>query len=50
MVWASLSGALGASDLVVMERDKEVPKGGYSAKSYIKILEDQIPRTYEPGL
>jgi len=42
MVWASFSGALGASDLVVMKRDKEAPKGGYSVKSYIKVLEDQI--------
>jgi len=40
MVWASFSGALRASDLVVMERDKEAPKGGYSAKLYIKVLED----------
>jgi len=50
MVWASFSGALRASDLVVMERDKEAPKGGYSAKSYIKVLEDQIPQIYKPGL
>ena len=49
MVWASFSGALGRSDLVVMERDKESPKGGYSARSYIQILDDQIPRVYEPG-
>ena len=31
MVWASFSGALGRSDLVIIERDKESPKGGYSA-------------------
>ena len=49
MVWASFSGALGRSDLVVMERDKELPKGGYSAQSYIQILDDQIPQVYEPG-
>ena len=35
IVWASFSGALGRSNLVVMERDKELPKGGYSAQSYI---------------
>ena len=40
MVWASFSGALGASDLVVMERDKKALRGGYSSRSYIKILED----------
>jgi hypothetical protein len=49
MVWASFSGALGRSDLVVIERDKESPKGGYSARSYLQILDDQIPRVYEPG-
>jgi len=31
MIWASFSGALRRSNLVVMERDKELPKGGYSA-------------------
>jgi len=35
---------------VVIERDKEAPKGGYSTKLYIKVLEDQIPQIYEPGL
>jgi len=40
MVWASFFGALGASNLVVIERDKEAPKGGYSAGLYIKVLED----------
>jgi hypothetical protein len=28
MVWASFFGALGRSDLVVIERDKESPNGG----------------------
>ena len=49
MVWASFSGALGRSNLVVMERDKELPKGGYFAQSYIQILDNQIPQVYEPG-
>jgi hypothetical protein len=40
MVWASFSGALRRSDLVVIERDKESPKGGYSARSYLQILDD----------
>jgi len=40
IVWVSFSGALGASNLVVIERNKEAPKGGYSAKLYIKVLED----------
>ena len=49
MVQASFSRALRASNLVVIERDNEAPKGGYSAKLYIKVLEDQIPRIYELG-
>ena len=40
MVWASFSGALRRSNLVVIERDKESPKGGYSTWSYIQVLED----------
>ena len=50
MVWAAFSGALGRSDLIVMERDLKAPKGGYSAESYLKVLEEQIPRIWEPGL
>jgi len=49
MVWAAFSGALGRSDLIVMERDPDAPKGGYSAQSYLKVLEDQLPRIWEPG-
>ena len=33
-----------------MERDPDAPKGGYSAQSYLKVLEDQLPRIWEPGL
>jgi len=50
MVWAAFSGALGRSDLIVMERDTKAAKGGYSAESYLKVLEEQIPRIWEPGL
>jgi len=40
MVWASFSKTLKAFNLVVIKRNKEAPKGGYSAKSYIKVLKD----------
>jgi len=50
MVWAAFSGALGRSDLVVMTRDPESPKGGYSQHSYLEVLKEQIPRIWEPGL
>jgi hypothetical protein len=33
-----------------MERNEEFKKGEYSAHSYQLILEDQIPRCWQPGL
>ena len=50
MVQASFSRALRASNLVVIKRDKEAPKGGYSTGLYIKVLENQIPQIYKPSL
>jgi len=41
MVWAAIWGA-GISDLYPLERDFESKKHGYSAASYIKILENNI--------
>jgi transposase len=42
MVWASVwldeRGCARRSKLVIMERDSNAPKGGYSAKSYIEAL------------
>ena len=50
MVWAAFSGALGRSSLYVMDRDAESKKGGYSARSYLEVLEENIPRCYDFGL
>ncbi|KAK7555139.1 hypothetical protein IWX91DRAFT_347109 [Phyllosticta citricarpa] len=50
MVWAAFSGALSHSDLVVMERDPEAKKNGYSANSYIQVLNKMIPTLWEPGM
>lgn len=50
MVWAAFSGALGRSSLYVMDRDPESKKGGYSARSYLKVLEENIPRCWDFGL
>jgi hypothetical protein len=42
MVWASVwldeSGHPRRSELVIMERDPDTSRGGYSAQSYIKAL------------
>lgn len=33
---------------MVIERDLEAPHQGYSAQSYIKVLEQELPRMYTP--
>jgi len=38
------------SDVVVMTRDPESPRGGYSANSYIQVLENQVPAIYRQGM
>jgi hypothetical protein len=42
MVWASIwldkCGCLRRSQLVIMERNSDAPRGGYSAQSYIQAL------------
>ena len=50
MIWAAFSGKLGRSELYILERDPDSPKGGYSANSYIQLLDEMIPTCWEPGL
>ena len=47
--WAK-GGIIGRSDLYVVDRDFKSKKHGYSARSYLDVLEDQIPKCQEPGL
>ncbi len=49
MVWACFWGG-GQSDLFILNRDFESKKMGYSAKSYLEVIEDQLPRCWSPGL
>ena len=49
MVWAGFWGA-GRSELNKMERDPGAKKNGYSADSYLKILDDNLLSIWEPGL
>ena len=49
MVWAAFWGA-GRSDLVKMTRDENAKRNGYSADSYIEILEENVTAIWEPGL
>ena len=36
------------SELYILERDWESKKHGYTVRSYIDVLEDQLPRIWEP--
>lgn len=49
MVWTTFWGK-NISDLYQLERDFKSLKHGYSAKSYIQVLDDNLPGIYEPGL
>ena len=48
IVSSCFSGRQGRSDLIVMERDPESRRNGYSARSYIKVLEEVIPQQLHP--
>ena len=52
MVWACFWGGKmgGRSELYIIDRDFESKKYGYSARSYLEVLEDQLPRCWVPGL
>jgi transposase len=50
MVLAAFSGYSERADLVVMERDPDAPRGGYSARSYISALEPIFDQIWEPGM
>lgn len=50
MVWACFSGKSGRSELIIMERDQDLKRQGYSANSYIKLLNEALPIIWEPGL
>ena len=48
MVWAAFWSG-GVSDLYPLERDWEAKKMGYSANSYIDVLEQNLTQFYQPG-
>ena len=53
MVWACfwfIEGQIRRSELYLLDRDFEAKKHGYSARSYLQVLDDQMPRCWEPGL
>jgi hypothetical protein len=53
MVWACFwweDGSIRRSELYIMDRDFESKKHGYSANSYLEVLDDQMPVCWSPGL
>lgn len=53
MVWGCFwikNGQVHRSDLYILDRDFESKKHGYSSRSYLEVLEDQMPKCWEPGL
>ena len=49
MIWGAIYGD-GHSDVMIMDRDPDSEKSGYTANSYLTVLRDQLPRIYEPGM
>jgi hypothetical protein len=53
MVWACFwyeDGKIQRSNLYILERDFESKKHGYSANSYLQVLDDNLPGCWSPGL
>jgi DDE superfamily endonuclease len=46
IIWGAIYGE-GRSDIVIMDRDPDSEKSGYTANSYIAVLNDQMPRIWE---
>jgi transposase len=49
-IWLDNRGRPRRSELVIMDRDFESKKTGYSGKSYIKALEEGLLPYYQPGV
>lgn len=49
MVWAAFRG-MKRSDLYALSRDPKVKRNGYSANSYLELLDDSLLGIYGPGL
>ena len=50
MVWGTFYGVGEQSNLLRLGRDPDAKRNGYTVRSYIGVLEDQLPSLWEPGL
>ena len=46
MIWAAIGSSIVRSELIVMERNKDLPCGSYSAVSYVDTLECSLLPVY----
>lgn len=46
MIWGAIYGD-GRSDVMIIDRDPDSEKSGYTQNSYIAVLNDQIPRVWQ---
>jgi hypothetical protein len=49
MMWGAIYGD-GRSDIIIMDREPDSEKSGYTASSYLAVLNDQLPRTWQAGM
>lgn len=49
MIWAAIWDNQ-ASDINFIRRDSDAPRGGYSARSYLQVLEEELPGIYQPSM
>ena len=49
MIWAAIFGN-DRSECIIMSRDSEAAQNGYSARSYLKILQEELPKIWQPGM
>ena len=50
IVWGAFYGVGEQSNLIRLARDPNSARQGYSAVSYVAVLDDQLPTLWEPGL
>ena len=48
-IWVTSNGRVGRSELIIMERDSQAARQGYTAQSYIDTLEKGLLPHYRPG-